>query len=137
MTSAQAAQASRLRLQRISGTRERSVAVSLTHFRRGRMAMPRHQELPEQFGRYRILDKLGAGGMGAVYLAEDTKLGRKVALKVPHFKAGDGAAILDRFRREARLAASIDHPNFCQVHDVDEVDGIHFFTMPFVEGKPL
>src|SRR5947209_18290008 len=87
----------------------------------GRMAMPRHQELPEQFGRYRILDKLGAGGMGAVYLAEDTKLGRKVALKVPHFKLGDGTAILERFRREARLAAGIDHPNFCQVHDVDEV----------------
>jgi len=101
------------------------------------MAMPRHQELPERFGRYRILDKLGAGGMGAVYLAEDTKLGRKVALKVPHFKPGDGTAILERFRREARLAAGIDHPNFCQVHDVDEVDGIHYFTMAFVEGRPL
>ncbi len=67
--------------------------------------MPTHQELPEQFGRYRILSKLGAGGMGAVYLAEDGKLGRKVALKVSHFKLGDGEAVLERFRREARLAA--------------------------------
>src|SRR5262245_2187581 len=66
--------------------------------------------LPEQFGRYRILKKLGGGGMGTVYLAEDTELGRKVALKVPHFTAEDAVAI-ERFRREARIAAGTDHPN--------------------------
>src|SRR5438128_4800849 len=99
--------------------------------------MPTHQELPEQFGRYRILKKLGAGGMGAVYLAEDAKLRRKVALKVPHFTAGTRTAGLERFQREARLAAGIDHPNFCPVYDVDEVDSIHFFTMAYVEGSPL
>src|SRR5438094_7094548 len=99
--------------------------------------MPMQQELPQQFGRYRILKKLGAGGMGAVYLAEDAKLRRKVALKVPHFTAGTRAAGLERFQREARLAAGIDHPNFCPVYDVDEVDGIHFFTMTYLEGTPL
>src|SRR5262245_39792392 len=98
--------------------------------------MPTHQELPEQLGRYRILRKLGAGGMGAVYLAQDTQLGRKVALKVPHFTAEDSVAV-ERFRREARLAAGIDHPNLCPVHDVGEADGIHYFTMPYVEGTPL
>src|SRR5262249_22220660 len=101
------------------------------------IAMPPHQDLPEEFGRYRILKKLGAGGMGAVYLAEDTRLRRKVALKVPHFTTGTRAPVLERFQREARLAAGIDHPNFCPVHDVDEIDGIHFFTMTYVEGTPL
>src|SRR5438105_222307 len=101
------------------------------------VAMPTQQELPEVFGRYRILKKLGAGGMGAVYLAEDAKLRRKVALKVPHFTAGTRTAGLERFQREARLAAGIDHPNFCPVYDVDEVDSIHFFTMAYVEGTPL
>ncbi len=99
--------------------------------------MPTHQPLPEQFGRYRIARQLGAGGMGAVYLALDTRLGRRVALKVPHFTAADGAAVIERFRREARVAASLDHPNLCAVYDVDEVGGIHFFTMPFIEGTPL
>src|SRR5437763_1367889 len=82
----------------------------LTHFRRGRTTMPTQQELPEQFGRYRVLGKLGVGGMGAVYLAEDSKLRRKVALKVPHFKNGARTTVLERFEREARLAASIEHP---------------------------
>src|SRR5262249_16502864 len=99
--------------------------------------MPTPQELPEVFGRYKILRKLGQGGMGAVYLAEDTRLGRRVALKVPHFKAGDGKAVLDRFKREARIAAGIDHPNFCQGHDVDEVGGVHFFTMAYVKDTSL
>jgi biopolymer transport protein TolQ len=66
--------------------------------------------------------------MGAVYLAEDAKLRRKVALKVPHFTADTRAPVLERFQREARLAAGIDHPNFCPVHDVDEIEGIHFFS---------
>jgi serine/threonine-protein kinase len=99
--------------------------------------MPTPQELPEQFGRYRILNKLGAGGMGAVYLAEDTRMRHRVALKVPHFTPSTQAAGLERFQREARLAGSIEHPNFCPVYDVDELDGIHFFTMAFLEGTPL
>src|SRR5262245_14722220 len=99
--------------------------------------MPTHQELPAQFGRYRILRKIGAGGMGAVYLAEDDRLGRRVAMKVPHFTAEDDPATVERFKRDARVAASIDHPNLCGVFDVGEVGGVPYFVMPYVEGTPL
>src|SRR5262249_50453141 len=99
--------------------------------------MPSHQELPERFGRYRILKKLGAGGMGAVYLAEDAQLGRRVALKVPCFSPEDGPTVVERFHREARVAAGIDHPNICPVYDIGEVDGVYYLTMPFIEGTPL
>src|SRR5262245_33733572 len=94
-------------------------------------------DLPEQFGRYRILKKLGAGGMGAVYLAHDTALGRPVALKVPHFKAREGQAARERFLREARAAATLDHPNIRHVHDIGEVDGRPYITMAYVPGRPL
>jgi serine/threonine protein kinase len=94
-------------------------------------------DLPEQFGRYRILRPLGQGGMGAVYLAHDTKLDRPVALKVPFFHPADGPQAIQRFEREARAAANLDHPNLCPIYDVGEVDGIHYLTMPYIEGKPL
>jgi formylglycine-generating enzyme required for sulfatase activity len=93
--------------------------------------------LPKQFGRYRIIRRLGQGGMGSVYLAEDTQLGRRVALKVPHFGPGDGPEARERFFREARTAATLDHPSLCPVHDVGEVDGRLYLTMAFIEGKPL
>jgi len=84
---------------------------------------------------YRITDKLGVGGQGAVYKAIDTKLGRAVVIKVipPELSAKD--ANLKRFEREARLASSLDHPNICTIFDLDEVDGVHFIAMQFVEGK--
>lgn len=93
--------------------------------------------LPEQFGRYRILRKLGAGGMGTVYLAHDSQLERDVALKVPHFGPEDGSNVIERFKREARLAAGYQHSNVCPVYDVGCVDGVHYLTMPFIEGVPL
>jgi predicted Ser/Thr protein kinase len=93
--------------------------------------------LPEQFGRYRILRKLGQGGMGSVYLAHDSQLDRQLALKVPHISASDGPQVLERFYREARAAATLSHPNICPVHDVGTIDGVHFVTMAFIEGKPL
>src|SRR5947209_1409397 len=99
--------------------------------------MPAPAVLPEQFGRYRIVRKLGEGGMGTVYLAEDTRLGRQVALKVPHFREEDGLQVIERFYREARVAAGIQHPNLCAVLDVDEVGGVHYLTMPYLEGTPL
>lgn len=95
------------------------------------------QDLSGQVGRYRILRKIGAGGMGSVYLAEDTRLPRKVALKVPHDTDAQ-----ERFRREAALAAGIEHPHLCPVLDVEEIpqpkgDKLFFFTMPYIEGKSL
>jgi predicted Zn finger-like uncharacterized protein len=99
--------------------------------------VPPGPDLPEQFGRYRIMRTLGRGGMGAVYLAHDTQLDRPVALKVPHFTPTEGPEAIERFYREARAAAFLDHPNLCPVFDVGQIDGIHYLTMPYIEGKPL
>src|SRR6266446_1578068 len=84
---------------------------------------------------YRITEKLGMGGQGAVYKATDTKLGRAVVVKVlpPELTAKE--ANLNRFEREARLASSLDHPNICTIFDLDEVNGVHFIAMQHVEGK--
>ena len=84
---------------------------------------------------YRITDKLGVGGQGAVYKATDTKLGRPVVIKVIPPELSAKAANLKRFEREARLASSLDHPNICTIFDLDEVDGVHFIAMQFVDGK--
>ncbi|HEX3250743.1 MAG TPA: protein kinase [Pyrinomonadaceae bacterium] len=84
---------------------------------------------------YRITDKLGVGGQGAVYKAIDTKLGRPVVIKVIPPELSAKEANLKRFEREARLASSLDHPNICTIFDLDEVDGVHFIAMQFVEGK--
>ncbi len=100
-------------------------------------AAVRPDALPEAFGRYRIIRTLGRGGMGAVYLAHDTQLDRQVALKVPHFTHSEGTDAIERFYREARAAATLDHPNLCPIYDVGQNDGIHYLTMPFIEGKPL
>lgn len=95
------------------------------------------RSLPEVFGRYRILRQIGQGGMGTVYLARDTQLERQVALKVPRFGSQEDIAVIKRFYREARMAAGLTHPNLCPIYDVNQVDGIHFLTMPFVEGESL
>src|SRR5580704_12335801 len=86
---------------------------------------------------YRILDKIGAGGMGEVYRATDTKLGRDVALKVlPHDVANDPER-LSRFQREARAVAALNHPNVVTLYSVEECDGRHFLTMELIEGQSL
>lgn len=94
-------------------------------------------QLPEHFGRYRILQQLGQGGMGAVYLAEDSQLGRQVAIKVPNFGRDSDPIHLERFIREARVAATLDHPNICSVFDVGNFGGVHFISMAFIDGVPL
>src|SRR4026209_1073844 len=86
-------------------------------------------------GNYKILEKLGEGGQGTVYKAIDSKLGRTVVIKVIPPELSAKEANLKRFEREARLASSLDHPNICTHFDLDEVDGVHFIAMQFVEGK--
>ena len=94
-------------------------------------------ELTGEFGRYRILKKIGQGGMGIVYQARDTQLDRTVALKVPFFSASGRSAVIERFYREARSAAKLRHPNVCPVYDVGEINGVHYLTMAFLEGMQL
>src|SRR5438876_758667 len=88
-----------------------------------------------KLGNYRILEKIGAGGQGTVYKATDTKLGRSVVIKVlpPELTAKE--ANLKRFEREARLASSLDHPNICTIFDLNDIEGVHFIAMQFVDGK--
>jgi serine/threonine protein kinase len=86
---------------------------------------------------YRILHKLGSGGMGEVYAAEDTKLGRKVALKVLPPETASNAERLERFEQEARVVAALNHPNIVTVFSVEECEDVHFITMELVEGKTL
>jgi serine/threonine protein kinase len=97
-----------------------------------------------RFGRYQIIKRLGRGAMGSVYLAHDTHLDRRVALKIPHFRTEGGSATgepnrldLDRFYREARMAATFDHPNICPLYDVGQIDGIHYLSMAYIKGRPL
>jgi serine/threonine protein kinase/formylglycine-generating enzyme required for sulfatase activity len=93
--------------------------------------------LAGQFGRYRIIRALGKGAMGTVYLAEDTQLERLVAIKTPHFTESPTEESLERFYREARVAASLRQPNICPVFDVGQIDGNHYISMAYIEGRPL
>src|SRR5258707_3865957 len=87
------------------------------------------------FGNYKITHKIGAGGQGTVYKAVDQKLGRTVVLKVLPAELTVKEANLKRFEREARLASSLDHPNICTIFDLNDIEGVHFIAMQFVDGK--
>src|SRR2546421_1140604 len=90
-----------------------------------------------KLGRYEIRSKIGEGGMGEVYLAQDTKLNRKVALKILPAELAANHDRMRRFVQEAKAASALNHPNIVTIHEIDEFDSSHFIATEFIEGETL
>jgi serine/threonine protein kinase len=103
----------------------------------GNDVMEESQLANSTLSHYRIVSKIGAGGMGDVYLAEDTKLDRKIALKILPSEVASDRDRLDRFIREAKAAAALNHPNIAHVYEIGESDGVRFIAMEYVDGQTL
>src|SRR6476469_1229925 len=88
-------------------------------------------------GRYRIIRKLGAGGMANVYLAEDQELGRRVAIKILDDRHASDEQFIERFRREAKNAAGLSHPNIVSIYDRGEAEGTYYIAMEYLDGRSL
>src|SRR5436853_2558571 len=86
---------------------------------------------------YHIVSKIGAGGMGEVYLAQDTKLDRKVALKILPAEVVAHPDRMNRFVREAKAASALNHPNIITIHEIDQTDSVQFIAMEFIDGETL
>ena len=90
-----------------------------------------------RFGPYEVTAPLGAGGMGEVYSARDTRLDRQVAIKILPAHLSEQAEARERFEREARAISSLNHPNICQLYDVGQQDGIRYLVMEYLQGQTL
>src|SRR2546425_10632231 len=99
--------------------------------------MPESVPTNTTISHYRILSKLGAGGMGEVYLAEDTKLDRKVALKLLPTEFTQDADRVRRFIQEAKAASALNHPNIITIHEIGEEDGTHYIATEFIDGQTM
>jgi serine/threonine protein kinase len=94
-------------------------------------------EPPEKLGRYQILNSLGSGSMGVVYLARDNHLNRDIAIKILHFFKRNGNSHLERFLQESRIVSHIEHPNICRVYDAGNIDPFYYMTMSYIDGMTL
>src|SRR5258707_5104926 len=99
--------------------------------------IPMTMEAGQSLSHYRIVSKIGAGGMGEVYLAQDTKLERKVALKILPSDVASNRERMERFIREAKSAAALSHPNIAQIFEIGEHDSTHYISMEFIDGVTL
>jgi serine/threonine protein kinase len=93
--------------------------------------------ISESLSHYRIIKKLGAGGMGEVYLAQDTKLDRKVALKILPADVAADRGRMNRFVQEAKAASALNHPNIITIYEVDQIDSVNFIATEFIDGETL